>query len=123
MDGFEKVIASMVDVNRMLVELSEKVDRIGSDMSAKIDRIDASLGAVRVMGSKAGVAGRPSRYEWGALYKDGKFFTPCEKGERDRLVNSLTAGANKRFGKGKVRVRKVGAGVWVIRKGDWSETL
>lgn len=90
-----------------------------SELAVKVDRIEASMGTKDVMSDRIGGRGRPQKYNCDALFTDGKFLTECGKGEHDRLVRSLSAGANQKFGKGKVRVKKVGVGVWAIRKGDW----
>lgn len=119
MDGFKKLEIEIEAIKATLASMSDKVDAIAK----KVDGIDGAIGSRSVMDDRGPSKGRPSKYNWDALFTDGKFFVECGKGGHDRLVRSLSVGGNRMFGKGMVSVRKVGAGVWVKRKGDWDDLI
>lgn len=119
MDGFKKLEIEIEAIKDVITGMVGKLDAIAE----KVDGIDDVLGSRSVMDNRGPSKGRPSKYDWDALFTDGKFFVECGKGEHDRLVRSLSVGGNRMFGKGRVSVRKVGAGVWVRRKGDWGDLI
>ena len=119
MSNFEKLEIEIHTIRDALAIMMGKLDAIAE----KVDGIDGALGSRSIMDDTKPSKGRPSKYDWDALFTDGKFFVECGKGEHDRLIRSLSVGGNRMFGKGRVSVRRVGAGVWVKRKGDWSDLI
>lgn len=82
------------------------LDEIGQ----KLDRILELLGDGRPE-----VGGR-NKYPWDELDADGRFLFPCVLKDRERVQASISAGANLRYGKGKVHVLKRPSGVLVIMR-------
>lgn len=97
----------------------EKLVEMVEGLAASVQRIEDALGGINPVNQGETRRGAPRKYDWDTLVRDGKLFVPCAKSDRNRLVSRLSASANQRFGAGKVRTRKVGAGVWAFKKGDW----
>ena len=120
-DDFDGDGISTEDVRAVISGLAEMI----SVAQSAIDQWSKLVGAFEALhGDRDEVeprTGAPQKYPWQELEALGEFFwpVPTSKADRIKIVRSITSGANKRYGPGKIKVKRGKNGVWVFKKGEW----